>query len=373
MNISKARGSFYFSLLALAACAGNVDGGEATEATSSPLTAETPVISETTLKPILPVLPVLHCVAPAITEYAIPTQNSAPQNIVTGPDGRLWFTEWIGDKIGAFTPSTSTFAETPLTPNSGPVGMSVGPDGNLWFTEMLTSRIGTMSTAGTLLSEFANPSNWASGADDPDYIVAGPNGNLWFTGYAVGQISTSGAITPVSTPTSLVGSLGVVTGPDGNVWFVHQEDGPIIDGTAVRVTPSGAMTPFSLPAGSTAGAMPWGITVGPDGNLWVVGNNIWKLSTSGQVLSTFALSGLPSDDFYPAGIATGSDGDLWFTEFATNQIGRITTSGAVTQWTLGGSTGVSGPNSITLGPDGAMWFTEEKANKIGRITAGFCL
>ena len=34
-------------------------------------------------------------------EYAIPTASSAPQNIVTGPDGNLWFTELTGNKSGA--------------------------------------------------------------------------------------------------------------------------------------------------------------------------------------------------------------------------------------------------------------------------------
>ena len=51
-----------------------------------------------------------------------------------------------------------------------------------------------------------------------------------------------------------------------------------------------------------------------------------------------------------------------------NKIGRITTAGAVTEYTV--PTGGANPTGITAGPDGALWFTESNANKIGRITTG---
>src|SRR5438876_7654958 len=57
----------------------------------------------------------------------------------------------------------------------------------------------------------------------------------------------------------------------------------------------------------------------------------------------------------PEGITAGLDGNLWFTEFAGNKIGRITTSGVFTEFTLpttcGSSSGCS-PIGITTGPDG---------------------
>ena len=57
----------------------------------------------------------------------------------------------------------------------------------------------------------------------------------------------------------------------------------------------------------------------------------------------------PSID-QPAGITTGPDGALWYTNEGNNLIGRITTSGVVTNYT---GTGVSTPSGITSGPDGA--------------------
>src|ERR1039457_940406 len=68
--------------------------------------------------------------------------------------------------------------------------------------------------------------------------------------------------------------------------------------------------------------------------------------------------------------AAGRDGALWFTEFNSNQIGRITTAGYVTEYPI--PTAGSWPIGIVAGPDGALWFTEQLGDKIGRITtAGY--
>ena len=57
---------------------------------------------------------------------------------------------------------------------------------------------------------------------------------------------------------------------------------------------------------------------------------------------------------------------LWFTEGQTNKIGRITTSGVITEYPLPDPMSI--PYAITAGPDGALWFTEFGNGKIGRIT-----
>jgi len=74
---------------------------------------------------------------------------------------------------------------------------------------------------------------------------------------------------------------------------------------------------------------------------------------------------LPTPYAGPGSIAAGPDGGLWFTE-GIGQIGRITTTGVITEYPIPTSNG--GPGSITKGPDGALWFTESQVNQIGRIT-----
>jgi uncharacterized repeat protein (TIGR01451 family) len=67
----------------------------------------------------------------------------------------------------------------------------------------------------------------------------------------------------------------------------------------------------------------------------------------------------------PYGIATGADGNLWFTQNSSNQIGRITPLGIVTEFSLPGAT--SSTRGITAGPDGNLWFTENNSDRTGRI------
>ena len=68
----------------------------------------------------------------------------------------------------------------------------------------------------------------------------------------------------------------------------------------------------------------------------------------------------------PLSITAGPDSNLWFTERDGNQIGRITPSGAISEFRI--KTKNSRPKFITAGPDGNLWFTEVSGGKIGRIS-----
>ncbi len=56
----------------------------------------------------------------ALTEYSIPTANTLPMGITTGPDGAIWYTE--GMKIGQAVFETAVVSATPGT---GKVGSEV--------------------------------------------------------------------------------------------------------------------------------------------------------------------------------------------------------------------------------------------------------
>ncbi|HEV3217894.1 MAG TPA: hypothetical protein VGZ27_19365, partial [Vicinamibacterales bacterium] len=100
--------------------------------------------------------------AGTITEFPIPkVANSSaarPVAIVTGPDGNLWFTEADANKIGRVTTAgvcvefavpTSNRRPTGFGPNitNGPFWITNGPDGNMWFSEPIGQKIGRI--AGT--------------------------------------------------------------------------------------------------------------------------------------------------------------------------------------------------------------------------------
>jgi virginiamycin B lyase len=154
-----------------------------------------------------------------------------------------------------------------------------------------------------------------------------------------------------------LGPAGITAGPDGNLWFATAGKAGV--GSS---TPAGTISVFK----SGVSGPTQEIAAGPDGNLWATEPNddvIARITTLGAV-TEYSVEG------EPFGITAGPDGALWFTETANpGAIGRINpTNGKVTQFSSGLTAGRK-PLDIAAGSDGALWFTES-ANPaaIGRIT-----
>jgi parallel beta-helix repeat protein len=287
-----------------------------------------------------------------ITEVLVPTANSEPYGIASGPDGALWFTEYLGNRIGRIT-TAGVITEFPVAAGSVPLNIAAGPDGNLWFTENSGNRIARITTAG-VVTEFPVP----TASSFPGGIAAGPDGSLWFTennGNKIGRITTAGVTTEYSIPSASSFPSGIAAGPDGALWFTEY-----VGNRIGRITTTGVVAEFPLPTGGT----PAYIVAGPDGNLWFTefsGNKIGRISTAG-VITEFPI---PTAGSLPIGIAVGPDGALWFTEHHGNKIGRITTAGVIDEFPVP-TTGCV-PFGIAAGSDGALWFTEAVSNQIGRL------
>ena len=172
--------------------------------------------------------------------------------------------------------------------------------------------------------------------------------------------SAASTITEFKVPSSGV-PQGITAGPDGSLWFTL-----FYDNEVGRVTTKGVVTVFRL--NSTLNSATY-ITAGPDGALWLtllndVGgsttNQIGRLTTSGK-LTTFTV---PKAS-YIWDVTTGADGNLYFTDGAS-KICRVTTSGKFTAFPFTDRTG-GYPYQITKGPDGNLWFTDH-SHEIVKMT-----
>src|SRR5262249_30277550 len=121
-------------------------------------------------------------------------------------------------------------------------------------------------------------------------------------------------------------------------------------------TTAGVFTDYPL---GTAGLLT-DIAPGPDGNLWYTrireafrpsGAAVGRMTLSG-VSTEFPLGNALSD---PLGITAGPDGAVWFGESYDTIVGRATTSGSITEYTVDAR-----PQGLTLGPDGALWIAGRK-------------
>ena len=167
------------------------------------------------------------------------------------------------------------------------------------------------------------------------------------------------------------------TGPEFNVKITGLAPGScsiaFTDGNRHSTTLSVTVHPISEFTIPTANSYPAGIAVGSDRALWFTegcGNKIGRITTTGTI-TEYPIP--PSKSGYgnnPFAITSGPDGNLWFTELAGGNIGRITTAGAITEFPIppSGNGYSTSPNSIAPGPDGALWFTAQSGGNIGRIT-----
>jgi streptogramin lyase len=170
----------------------------------------------------------------------LPVIPGAPDGIVAGPDGNIWFTDRYNNAIGKASPVATSAADVTLftlpTPNSKPAAITVGPDKRLWFTEDAGNSVRSIPTSATIENPgFSNPVVLPTAGSHPAGITTGPDGNIWFVEAGVQKL---GYISPSSN--TLIGELayskakypppgwladqtaGFITkGPDNNLWFTE--------------------------------------------------------------------------------------------------------------------------------------------------------
>jgi virginiamycin B lyase len=114
-----------------------------------------------------------------IKEYAVPTANARPHDPAVAPDGSLWVTEQMVNKLGRLDPNSGAFKEYPLkTPNSGPHGLVADTQGNIWFAAIFAGYVGKLNPTTGEITEY-RPSDGTK--IDPHTPTFDQHGTLWFT------------------------------------------------------------------------------------------------------------------------------------------------------------------------------------------------
>ena len=314
-----------------------------------------------------------------IDEFDLADPNAFARDIVSGPDGELWFTEPEG-KIGRINPETHAVTEFPVTTPSGLLGgIAAGSDGAIWFTEESAGKIGRIDPNTQIVTEFPV-------FGSPEKIITGPDGNLWFIAASpndTGDFYECFDVNDDQIKYSRPGGssiAGIAVGQDGGIWYSSYGG----DAYLTKIDPSTGGTSESFYTGSYVAN---NLVLGPDGALWgtsdqsqgtggaypdgVIGGSIQRFDTSTRTTTYYPLADYQCD---PQGIVLGPDGAIWFTETAYgigNKIGRIDPYTHVInefevpyKFPYGFG---SEPYELALGPDGAVWFTENGSNTIGRI------
>jgi virginiamycin B lyase len=280
-----------------------------------------------------------------VHSVVLPNANSGPTTVAVAPDGRVWFTEGSGNRIGRMNADGTGIVEFPLPqPSSAPRIIALGADGNMWFSEHSGNRMSRITAEG-VISSFPIPTP----ASQPRAIALGADGNIWFGEFAsgkVGRITPQGEITEFALPTPDSGPRALAAGPDGNVWVSQFRASRI-----ARITPKGEITEFPLPRPNSG---PGDITAGADGAMWFVelSGNMDGVQADGARVGRITMEGkitefaLPEKSPSPINIAVGPDRNIWYTR--GSKVGRVTPEGKITEFELG--EGVRG-SGLSAGSD----------------------
>jgi streptogramin lyase len=336
-----------------------------------------------------------------IQEFNLGNSSAGLAGASVSADGSFWFSEYHeGFQIAKISPSgvVTTFNYY----GGAPI---IDPQGNVWFSGgsvPIPSNghavgITEMKQDGTLINYFApsgpnnKPEDFGLAFDPLDVTQGaaagtyGASGHIWFIdpyeADVIGRLNDDGTASffNLAMPDNYGAANLIVDPKTGNLWFSATSINVIgeVDLSALNLAnpnaPTVAINYYDTPYNS-----PRGLTYGPDGNIWATeasngySNAIIQLNPAeaqnqtaqdpyaGVAVFTAGLSA--NSGAY--GMTVGPDGALWFTEENTNNIGRITTGGAITEYAIPTAGAVA--NGVAASAD-AIWFSEYGAGKIGKM------
>jgi len=300
-----------------------------------------------------------------IHEWAVPSKGGHPHDPAVGPDGALWFTEQMANKLGRLDPQTGEIKEYPLPgENAGPHGLTPDNDGNIWFTANFGGYIGKLDPGSGHVDVFKMPSEKV---DDPHSLVFDHNGILWFTmqgGNMVGRLNPkSGKVDLQEVPTESALPYGIQINSKGVPIFCElgtHKIGAINPDTL-------AITDYDLPES----ARPRRLAIAADDTVYFTdfkGGHLGVLNTSTGVVKMYPSPGGP--DSNPYGIAITPDGLVWYSESGVkpNTIIRFdakTQTFARADIPSGGGV----VRNMAASPDGRVYIACSGVDKVGIVQA----
>jgi hypothetical protein len=218
---------------------------------------------------------------------------------------------------------------------NGPRGMAIDIFDNAWVANFFGNSVTEFSNSGSILSGPNGFTNGISGVNGPTYVAIDGTGDAWITnqtfpGFTVTKLANDGSLIaaaispcPSASTCQLAGPAQIAIDASENVWIANSNPGP---GAVAKLDHNG--TALSGQNGFTNGvANPGFIAFDHSGNAWLtnyasdgVNNNVTKLNSSGNLLSSVNVSGL----LQPFGIAIDGSGNAWANSFSNASVVELT-------------------------------------------------
>lgn len=298
-----------------------------------------------------------------IREWDVPTPNSRPHDPEVAPDGALWFTGQLANKLGRLDPRTGAIQEFPLkTPDSGPHGLAADKEGNIWFTANFKAYIGKLDPRTGGVTEYPMPDRRAR---DPHSLAFDREGMIFFTvqaGNFVGKLDPkTGKVTLKEVPTPNARPYGIIVVPDGAAYFCEFNSNKI-----GRINPKTLdVTEYILPED----ARPRRLTNNPDHFIYYsdfARGFLGRLDPQSGKVEEWASPGGPGS--HPYGIASTRDGMVWYSESGVKPNTVVVfnpKTKAFQHWTIPSGGGVV--RNMVATPDGRLYLACSGVNKVAVV------
>ena len=217
------------------------------------------------------------------TSIPIPSPGSFPMRLTLDRQERIWFTEFLGNKIAVYDPVLDHMQEFLIPTNSsGPSDLRFDKQGNLWFSESYSRQVGMFNPQNKTITEYSLGTESASQIiSSPVGIALDETGIVWVADHGGNWIVRFNPATrtimkypthfpPAHTyPISLVNDLLIDF--KGNIWFVEHAGNSV----GYYDPKENVMIEFPIPTGPISTAL-W-LALAPNGDIWFTewsGNNI---------------------------------------------------------------------------------------------------
>jgi virginiamycin B lyase len=244
-----------------------------------------------------------------IKEYDVPTPQSRPHDPAMAPDGSLWYTGQMANRLGRLDPKTGEIKEYPLkTEGSGPHGLVADAQGNIWFTAAFKGYVGKLDPKTGGVTEYKMPDPRAR---DPHTPVFDAHGILWFTvesGNFIGRLDPkTGEVRLKEVPTPNAVPYGIVVSSSGVPYFCEFGSNKLasVNPTTMEITE------YAMPVG----ARPRRLAITTEDVIYYADYGrgyLGRFDTKTGKQEEWASPGGP--DSKPYGIAITPDGTVWYSE-----------------------------------------------------------
>jgi len=272
-----------------------------------------------------------------ITEWNVGTPTSMLHDIAVHRDGSAWSADTVGDRLYRLDPRTDQREEFPVPSGDSPIGgvfhasgllqtpgasarvaphsLQVAPDGTIWVTLCLGNKVGHLDPPTRHWTIYTQREGLY-----PHTVRIDPKGRVWYT------LAVSNGI----------GMIDPANGEQRGYRLPAPNFAQSLTLRAMPLAMWAAEhLGFSLPSGGEGAALPvpYGIDIAPDGGVWFSQLNARRIGRLDPVTGEAQMVETPFSG--PRRLRFDSKGNLWIAGFSSNLIARYNPqSGQFKTWTM---------------------------------------